>query len=1590
MKTAITIRHTHVTGILKVMLVLLISFFYCNNINAQSSFTPVDYDLPDVPSRNSNGYTNYQPNTTLNSNTHNKQNINFICSESNGYGTWAADDGGHWYLLGNALKEEDPSNSNGPVPSGIVASGSFPPSPTGAPQPYSFSNHVKVATNSRGNVRYVWWKPTGNGATTFKFIVQGFNPVTEIDINMPTGYPNSASSLEVIKGIEDPSMNSYKIHDYGTYIPFPTGAFSTMPPGGPSGEVDNHWKDDFDVAFDEKYLYITWQLPEYKYTVVTNGISKDIFEYHIFAVVLNLSDNTPVSGFNWPIQVNSIGTHGVRPTVACDRRSNNPDDQNTDAPDFDLAYISCANGITPLGGNSFVIHVHITNQALINNQWARTGMNRSFLVDAIGSIPLPAYSNPRRTRMMVPSVSGQTSPCKAIYTLVDPVGPHLEYANDLLLHKFSASTNTNPPADEGGVTAKIADGNQFNAAGAHTTSLFTPENSNVPYSIINLPIVGFANPYDGKGDLSFNEFHCIYQVHKASLTNNNDPISPSPLMIIRGTDNGKVEDANNLNVSADTRTLLSREKTGSAWTSLEAPFIDFNSQFFWPNYTASVNQMGIHVYWHGVAGSPVFYSRDKRIFDEDIEENTLVTYDCIVDDGTAHGGTTGATLIGGKTMTLWTDPNFNGGALYARNPITPDSWNNTQLWFGAIAENVKLHIGKPTYTAGDPIATLNIPPNFEAHFEISANGTIQVNPTSILNYYGIPNNWGTGIPLPPSTRSNFFGTGTIKIVGADEHMVNDEGKGNHPDYITKAGILNIRGGAELQISNGVTLDCDKARLNHIYESSILPLTGNPNPNSANAKTCGFIDIYGTGIFNASIITNTGAGNLANKVLRGIVCKRLILPEVVIYNPYANYPVTQLSITNCAVTGANNLRYEVACNGNVSISSAMYTETTPSHTLPLDDGNERIFSVEGSLFNHSTFYVADPWNASYQSPFGVGGTNTISVINAAFANSGPFGLYLYRNNTSDYHNIVIDNCSFGSAGSSALIEGFDADLEWTWVDDALYQHVVNRINLINSSFSDGTVGVHSINSNIAVGNNTISGSGTGILQTQAPNYQPVKSTSFFCNNTISGGSVGMQLDNWQGYVKLSSISASEIGVKCLDNLNGFFTYSSIKNCSAQGLLLNPFSASNLSKLSAQGTYNTFELNNSGNASNSQIEIDDGGRLRIRSHNNIVRHSGLSPNDNFLFHPGTVSLPIGYGTGDDDIDGNYWADNGNNTTSAPFTKSSDVVRDANIVSVSFTNGASDANKNSYYTTSSVYCSSGISEAIIYDKLDKILALQEDKSKEDCYNILNEGDALRASKSYQAAYDKYRSFFDTCAYLSNAWEFFSEVGSMNASRSGDYHRFEEYREWLKKVLYYNLDTNYYCADAFEILSTFRWFNDQRGNDWRGMLAVDSFLLKSGKCPKSAHYLDSLVIPGNWHGLYQAWVDSVKDPSLTPFDSTLPSLEDLDLGILRGQPKDVKKYFDSKYGEILSNIIATVNPFSSETKIDFRCREASAIHFEVYDILGRKVYDGGRKVYDEGENRITLPGKDLPHGELFGRFSASDGTIKTIKLGNYILSEP
>ena len=255
---------------------------------------------------------------------------------------------------------------------------------------------------------------------------------------------------------------------------------------------------------------------------------------------------------------------------------------------------------------------------------------------------------------------------------------------------------------------------------------------------------------------------------------------------------------------------------------------------------------------------------------------------------------------------------------------------------------------------------------------------------------------------------------------------------------------------------------------------------------------------------------------------------------------------------------------------------------------------------------------------------------------------------------------------------------------------------------------------------------------------------------------------------------------------------------------------------------------------------------------------------------------------------------------------------------------------------------------------------------------------GNKYETLGDYQKKYDTARKYIEDCAELSYSYHTFLPLGSANEKRTSDYGKYYELREWLKKVLYYNLDTNFYCSDVSEMLATFTWFDNKRGRDYRGILAVQRYIKNSGKCPLPFGN-DSIDM---WTGCHKVWNDTVNDRIATPFDSTLPTLEDLDLGILRGPISGVVAFNNAIIGPVISNLRALENPFTSETTIAFDCREAVALKFEVYDILGKKVYDGGSHRYDRGSNKVVLSGDGLASGILYARFSNPNGFVSTVKL--------
>lgn len=295
----------------------------------------------------------------------------------------------------------------------------------------------------------------------------------------------------------------------------------------------------------------------------------------------------------------------------------------------------------------------------------------------------------------------------------------------------------------------------------------------------------------------------------------------------------------------------------------------------------------------------------------------------------------------------------------------------------------------------------------------------------------------------------------------------------------------------------------------------------------------------------------------------------------------------------------------------------------------------------------------------------------------------------------------------------------------------------------------------------------------------------------------------------------------------------------------------------------------------------------------------------------------------------------------------------------------------------TTSNILCNSWLGEGVGTGG-GKQVPRSVDTSR--CAHLYGLSEQYHDQFLYQKAYDTAREYINECAQLSTSWDMFQSLDGYNSARSDDYHRFDEYREWLKKVLYYNTDTLYYCADVTSILTTFSWFNDVRGRDTKGALAVDSFIVKSGKCPDLVAWMDTLGIPSTWNQAYTEWLDTVDDPVKTPFDSTLPTLEDLGLGILRGQLA-VREGKLPSHSFVIGSLIATENPFTNETALRFDLGDGAFLKLEIFDVLGKPVFSDA-KFFSQGENKWLLEGKDIPRGELYARVSTLNGEVHTIKL--------
>jgi hypothetical protein len=255
---------------------------------------------------------------------------------------------------------------------------------------------------------------------------------------------------------------------------------------------------------------------------------------------------------------------------------------------------------------------------------------------------------------------------------------------------------------------------------------------------------------------------------------------------------------------------------------------------------------------------------------------------------------------------------------------------------------------------------------------------------------------------------------------------------------------------------------------------------------------------------------------------------------------------------------------------------------------------------------------------------------------------------------------------------------------------------------------------------------------------------------------------------------------------------------------------------------------------------------------------------------------------------------------------------------------------------------------------------------------------GDGTKISSRY--ANDTLRLFIEDCPFSTNtafdyAWRAFGTISSCVTDMDTSNVRWLEYREWLKKVLYLNPDTMYYCADMDAMFVTFNYLIPGKGKDYNSLIAIMDYLLNSNHCPDRSSYLleqrsyfrDKQI---------RIWKDGDTTIAL---DTSAVSIDSIGFSILKGP--EFGAVTPRTYQKNFAELTATKNPFSDETILETSLADAAMLRLEVYDVLGKSLYTENQ-FFSAGKVQWKLDGRILPKGTLYVRVSTISGGVKTIKL--------
>ena len=383
------------------------------------------------------------------------------------------------------------------------------------------------------------------------------------------------------------------------------------------------------------------------------------------------------------------------------------------------------------------------------------------------------------------------------------------------------------------------------------------------------------------------------------------------------------------------------------------------------------------------------------------------------------------------------------------------------------------------------------------------------------------------------------------------------------------------------------------------------------------------------------------------------------------------------------------------------------------------------------------------------------------------------------------------------------------------------------------------------------------------------------------------------------------------------------------------------------------------------------------------NSIIRNSNTT-GDYFIYSP-SVSSNL---TDVKSLDENYW---GTGIGDGSQTLIGNTAPDALLPGLTYNSNPIQQSATPFIDPTTENCSDGLNpnNDIIRRKNIEPFSNIEMDTLSECTQLFNRGnDYYTTSKpeSLKIAYVIFKQFIEKCAGQKSVDPVgpprvvFGALDGCVPTMDTTNIRWIEYREWLKKVLYYSTDSNYYCQDISSMFTTFNYFTPGRGIDYNGEAAVVDYLLKTARCPEQMNsFLEGRAYLRERQ--VTIWRDTVKDTLKTPLDTSAVSIDSIGFSILRGPQFGAVRPSSIRNGIGLSELKANRNPFKDETTLQAHIEDATVLKLEIIDLLGKSLYSES-KFFIAGDIQWVLDGKALPEGSFYVRLSTHEGSVQTIKL--------